>query len=95
MEHTGERAVVPQPDRELSPRPLLDLAAGYVQRSIGAFPRQGDRAPWLVRQNYVLDSVRTLRTDLSRTLAPVRPRAAQGDADVTGDASEEMVEVGA
>ncbi|MEV7429957.1 NAD(P)/FAD-dependent oxidoreductase [Nocardioides sp. NPDC092400] len=95
MERTGERAVVPQPDGELSPRPLLDLAAGYVQRSIGAFPRQGDRAPWLVRQNYVLDSVRTLRTDLSRTLAPVRPRAAQRGADVTGDASEEMVEVGA
>ena len=28
-----------QPDGDLAPRPLLDLAAGYVQRSIGAFPR--------------------------------------------------------
>ncbi len=76
MERTGERAVVPQPEGELSPRPLLELAAGYVQRSIGAFPRQGDRAPWLIRQNYLLDSVQTLRTDLSRTLVPVRPEVA-------------------
>ena len=72
-ERTGERAVVPRPEGDLSPRPLLDLAAGYVQRSVGAFPRQGDRAPWVVRQNYAVDSVRTLRTDLSRTLVPVRP----------------------
>ncbi|MDN4171857.1 NAD(P)/FAD-dependent oxidoreductase [Nocardioides sp. SOB77] len=97
MERTGERAVVPQVDGGLSPRPLLDLAAGYVQRSIGAFPRQGDRAPWLVRQNYVLDSLRTLRTDLSRTLVPVRPGYTPG-AEVTGagaGAADELVEVGA
>ncbi len=75
MERTGHQAVVPQPEGDLAPRPLLDLAAGYVQRSIGAFPRQGDKAPWQVRQNYVLDSVRTLRTDLARTLAPVQPPA--------------------
>ena len=61
-------AVVPRPDRPLEERPLLDLASGYVQRSIGAFPRQGDRAPWRVRQNYVLDSLTTMRTRLSRTL---------------------------
>ena len=61
--------VEPRPDRPLTPHPLLDLAAGYVQRSIDAFPRQGEQAPWRVRQNYVLDSVTTLRTDLSKTLA--------------------------
>ncbi|WP_052337109.1 flavin-containing monooxygenase [Nocardioides alkalitolerans] len=71
MEKRGHDVVAPRPDGDLEPQPLLDLAAGYVQRSIGSFPRQGDRRPWQVRQNYVLDSLHTLRTDLDRTLAPV------------------------
>ncbi|HET6560817.1 MAG TPA: NAD(P)/FAD-dependent oxidoreductase [Marmoricola sp.] len=62
-------AVVPSPDGELEERPLLDLASGYVQRSIAAFPRQGDRGVWRVRQNYVLDAATTMRTNLHRTLA--------------------------
>lgn len=68
MERNDFAIAEPQPDRELTPRPLLDLASGYVQRSIKAFPRQGQRAPWLVRQNYVLDLNTTLRTNLRRTL---------------------------
>jgi cation diffusion facilitator CzcD-associated flavoprotein CzcO len=76
MDRNGYAAVEPRPDSSLQARPLLDLAAGYVQRSIGAFPRQGDRAPWLVRQNYVLDSITTLRTDLDKTLAVTTRRPA-------------------
>jgi hypothetical protein len=68
-------AVVPQPERELQERPLINLAAGYVQRSIDAFPRQGDRGVWLVRQNYLIDSTTTMRTNLSRTLKAT-PRSA-------------------
>jgi len=68
MERHDYDTVVAEPRGTLSPRPLLDLASGYVQRSLGAFPRQGDRAPWHIRQNYVLDSVTTLRTDLAKTL---------------------------
>ncbi|WP_405489895.1 flavin-containing monooxygenase [Nocardia sp. NBC_00511] len=71
MDRKGYGAVVPQPQQGLEARPLLDLASGYVQRSIGAFPRQGDKRPWQVRQNYLLDSATTLRTDLSKTLRPV------------------------
>ncbi len=71
MERSGHRAVAPVADRDLEPQPLLGLASGYVQRSIAAFPRQGDRSPWRVRQNYVLDSLTTLRTDLARNLVPV------------------------
>ncbi|SEK26126.1 flavin-containing monooxygenase [Streptacidiphilus jiangxiensis] len=63
-------AVVPRPDRPLAERPLLDLASGYVRRSVAAFPRQGDRRPWQVRQNYLLDAATTLRTRLDRTLVP-------------------------
>ncbi len=79
-------AVVPQPDRPLTERPLLDLASGYVQRSIDAFPRQGDRAPWRVRQNYVVDSLSTMRTRIDRTLAPT-PRSAVRQARADADAA--------
>ncbi|RBO86619.1 flavin-containing monooxygenase [Nocardia puris] len=71
MDAKGYPAVVPQVRGELAERPLLDLAAGYVQRSIGDFPRQGDRHPWRVRQNYLLDSATTLRTNLDKSLRPV------------------------
>ena len=64
--------VVPEPREELVAHPLLDLAAGYVQRSIDAFPRQGQRSPWRVRQNYVLDAATTLRTPLGRSLRGTR-----------------------
>ncbi|MEU4652085.1 flavin-containing monooxygenase [Nocardia fluminea] len=75
MDRNDAAAVVPTPDGELDERPLLDLASGYVQRSIAEFPRQGDRRPWKVRQNYVLDSVTTMRTNLDKTLVAT-PRSA-------------------
>ncbi|MGW0180964.1 flavin-containing monooxygenase [Nocardia sp. NPDC003345] len=75
MDDRGHRAVVPEVRGKLGERPLLDLTSGYVQRSIADFPRQGDRHPWKVRQNYLLDSAAVLRTDLRRTLRPVRARA--------------------
>ncbi|MET7640975.1 NAD(P)/FAD-dependent oxidoreductase [Streptomyces sp. NPDC005438] len=75
MDRHQYAAVEPRPEGELTPRPLLDLASGYIQRSIGAFPRQGDRAPWRVRQNYVLDAATTLRADLDRTLWPTHRSA--------------------
>ncbi len=74
MDRHDYAAVVPSPTEELTARPLLDLAAGYVQRSIGAFPRQGDHGVWRVRQNYVIDAATTMRTNLKRTLA-VTPRS--------------------
>jgi monooxygenase len=60
--------VVPVPDQPLEPRPLIDLASGYVQRSVDEFPRQGHRGPWRVRQNYLIDAATTMRRDLSKTL---------------------------
>jgi monooxygenase len=75
MDRNDSAAVVPTPDGKLDERPLLDLASGYVQRSIAEFPRQGDRRPWKVRQNYLLDSVATMRTNLDKTLVAT-PRSA-------------------
>jgi cation diffusion facilitator CzcD-associated flavoprotein CzcO len=61
-------SVVPIPDRDLEPRPLLPLSSGYIQRALADFPQQGDRAPWQIRQNYLLDSLTTLRHDLGKSL---------------------------
>ncbi|WP_157110999.1 MULTISPECIES: hypothetical protein [Nocardia] len=44
-------------------------------------PRQSDRAPRRVRQNYPLDSV-TLRTELDRALIGTRPESACDRADL-------------
>ncbi|MEV1115474.1 NAD(P)/FAD-dependent oxidoreductase [Actinosynnema sp. NPDC049800] len=78
MDRHGYASVVPTPDRPLTRRPMLDLASGYIQRAIDAFPRQGDRGPWRVRQNYPLDALSTLRGDLGRQLVGTRRAAVDG-----------------
>ncbi|MFB9314320.1 flavin-containing monooxygenase [Nocardioides plantarum] len=61
MDDTGVRAVVPVKDESVGERPFMDLASGYVQRALDGLPRQGDRAPWALKQNYYVD-VRSIRT---------------------------------
>ncbi|MET0419397.1 MAG: NAD(P)/FAD-dependent oxidoreductase [Actinoplanes sp.] len=53
-------------------RPLLDLSSGYVQRALDKFPTQGDRDPWLVRQNYLRDVLATPRADVTRDMTFAR-----------------------
>ena len=55
MKKRGLRQCTPQVQGELKPAPFLDFSSGYVQRAIHRFPKQGDRAPWLVHQNYAKD----------------------------------------
>src|SRR5690606_22530614 len=38
-------------------RPLFDLQSGYVQRALDQMPKQGDREPWQLHQNYLLDNL--------------------------------------
>jgi hypothetical protein len=42
-------------DPTIKPLPFLDFTSSYILRSIDKFPRQGDRAPWRLYQNYILD----------------------------------------
>ena len=59
MRSTGAtKAVVTSPIEGMPTRPMLDLAAGYVKRAEGRFPRQGTGA-W---------SVPSYRTDTRRLL---------------------------
>ncbi|MFO0606980.1 MAG: NAD(P)/FAD-dependent oxidoreductase [Polyangiales bacterium] len=56
MDRHGYAAARPHnDDPSLRAEPLLDFAANYVLRAVDRFPRQGDRAPWRVYQNYALD----------------------------------------
>ncbi|MDI3288025.1 NAD(P)/FAD-dependent oxidoreductase [Polyangium sp. 15x6] len=63
MDEHGHTICRPEPrDPTMPTRPLLDFAAGYVQRSIHELPRQGDRAPWLMSMDYHSDT-KLLRED--------------------------------
>ncbi len=39
----------------LSPIPLLNLDSNYINRSVNMLPKQGNKVPWRLYQNYILD----------------------------------------
>jgi monooxygenase len=47
-------------DPTVTPEPWVDFSSGYIQRSMHLFPKQGNRAPWKLYQNYPRD-ILTLR----------------------------------
>ncbi len=55
--HGYERCAPHNSDPALQRRPLLDFAAGYVQRSVEHFPRQGSSAPWQLSMSYAGDAI--------------------------------------
>ena len=56
MEEHGYRQCMPHhPDPASAGEPLLDLASGYVLRSIDSLPKQGAAPPWRLHQNYARD----------------------------------------
>jgi monooxygenase len=55
MDQIGARQVTPKWTGSLPENPFIDLTSGYVLRSVDQFPKQGDRAPWRLYQNYIRD----------------------------------------
>jgi monooxygenase len=56
MDANGYRVVTPLgPDPSAPTEPFLDLRSGYVLRSLDALPKQGERTPWRLHQNYARD----------------------------------------
>ncbi|MDZ4760515.1 MAG: NAD(P)/FAD-dependent oxidoreductase [Alphaproteobacteria bacterium] len=56
MDRTGAKQATPRnSDPTIGEEPWLDFSSGYVQRTVGRFPRQGSRKPWKLHQNYALD----------------------------------------
>ncbi len=60
METNGYDVCVPVAPEGMATRPLLDFAAGYVQRAIDELPRQGDTYPWKMSMSYA-DDVKLVR----------------------------------
>jgi cation diffusion facilitator CzcD-associated flavoprotein CzcO len=56
MQRIGRAVVTPTKEAGVEDEPFLDFASGYVQRSVGEFPRQGSREPWKLKQNYFYDA---------------------------------------
>jgi len=56
MDRRGLTQCIPRCDPSaVSVAPLLGLTSGYIQRGSDQFPKQGTKAPWVLRQNYILD----------------------------------------
>ncbi|MFZ5756173.1 MAG: flavin-containing monooxygenase [Pseudomonadota bacterium] len=56
MDKTGNRQCTPRNhDPEVVPVPFVDMQSGYLQRAAGRMPKQGNKAPWKLYQNYALD----------------------------------------
>ena len=49
------RYFVPELKGEVGEVPILDLQSGYVKRAAHLFPKQGDKTPWKLYQNYFVD----------------------------------------
>jgi cation diffusion facilitator CzcD-associated flavoprotein CzcO len=61
MDATGTRQCTPRiTDAEVAPAPFIDFSSGYIERAAAHLPKQGNKAPWKLHQNYALDIV-TLR----------------------------------
>jgi monooxygenase len=55
MKKNNHKTVTPDSNPDVEKSPYVDLASGYIQRAMGAFPMKGDRNPWSVNQNYFKD----------------------------------------
>lgn len=60
MDRHGYTVCTPAHDPAVAREPLLGFTSGYVQRGLPLLPQQGDRKPWRLDQNYLLDLI-TLR----------------------------------
>ncbi|WP_433197683.1 flavin-containing monooxygenase [Nocardia sp. CA-107356] len=58
MDRHGYTAVTPVSAPATPRRPLFDMAAGYMQRSVRLFPQQGSDGPWALEHSYAADRAR-------------------------------------
>ena len=82
MHTSGMRQVTPRlrpQDRDMPVRPWIDhFSAGYMQRVMHLFPKQGDRDPWINCQNYTREKKLIGRASLDDgVLEFSNPRAAE------------------
>jgi hypothetical protein len=55
MDAKGAAWCRPRRDARAGVAPAIDFSSGYIQRAADVLPKQGERKPWRLHQNYVLD----------------------------------------
>jgi monooxygenase len=57
MKATGTDIAVPVlgSDGPVNEEDIFDFSSGYVQRALDILPKQGDRMPWRLNQDYLFD----------------------------------------
>jgi cation diffusion facilitator CzcD-associated flavoprotein CzcO len=80
MKKRGMRQATPRIEGDLQPAPFLDFTSGYVTRAMERFPKQGNKQPWQVHQNYLKDltALRFGSVDDEMEFSNPAPRAAVG-----------------
>ena len=55
----NKKIFVSQSNKPIETEPIMDFKSGYVQRAIrsGNLPKQGTKAPWKLKQNYIYDAL--------------------------------------
>jgi monooxygenase len=65
MDRKGMRQVTPSCGDQKAIAPFVEnFSAGYIQRALANWPKQGSKAPWRVNQNYFRDTVSMRWTSL-------------------------------
>jgi hypothetical protein len=58
MDRKGVRQVTPKPVNESVAAPFVEnFSSGYIQRALASWPKQGQKKPWRVYQNYFRDTI--------------------------------------
>ena len=58
MDRKGVRQVTPNPMGESAVAPFVEnFTSGYIQRALASWPKQGQKKPWRVYQNYFRDTI--------------------------------------
>ncbi|MCL2535226.1 MAG: NAD(P)/FAD-dependent oxidoreductase [Nocardiaceae bacterium] len=88
MDRRGAAVAVAENTRtDMPTRPLLDFAAGYVQRSLDLWPQAGTEDPWNLNMDYYKDVVVLRNTpidDGTLTFSPAEPTSVTSDGNRVG-----------
>jgi len=58
MDRKGVRQVTSRPVDETAAAPFVEnFSSGYIQRALASWPKQGQKKPWRVNQNYFKDTL--------------------------------------
>jgi len=83
LDRIGARSAVPVRQPGVAEIPFMDFQSGYVLRSLDRLPKQGDRAPWRLKQNYLTDLRTIKRGAIDDGVLAFDSVPARGDATLT------------